>query len=150
MKKRPKWAPVLPTPEPPVLQRKDYLRMAQNTLASYAYINYEDSKPTPLDSDHYIYLFSCSYDPGMVIFGITCDLEGRAVAEPSYGELLDSIKAVNRPQALRWEAAFKRATKQHAVGPSHRGRTTWTEARRMPREAALRVLQSVAIENETD
>ena len=149
MKKRPKWAPVLPTPEPPVLQRQDYLRMAQNTLASYAYIKYEDSKPTPLDRDHFIYLFACSYDPGVVIFGITCDLQTRAAAEPSYGQLLASIKATSRPQALRWEAAFKRAPVLHAVGPDHRGRTTWTEARRMPADTAAQLLQRVTVENQS-
>ena len=91
-----------------------------------------------------VYLVECDYDSEIVIFGLTCNLTTRR-HERGYGEILHVAECENRSEAERIEAAVLEATKAHAVGAEHRGRTTWTEARRMPKDAAIALLQSLAI-----
>jgi hypothetical protein len=84
----------------------------------------------PMDQPQYVYLFSCSFDPSVVIGGITIMLKERA-KERGYGKLLWSCELPSRKACVDAERRFMKATEKYAVGDDFKGKTTWTEARRM-------------------
>ena len=90
----------------------------------------------PIDMPQYVYLFQSSFDPDVVIGGITYDLKTRQ-RERGYGQLIWARQLQSRSACANAEARFMRMTDKHAVGPEYRGKTTWTEARRMTQMDAI-------------
>ena len=90
----------------------------------------------PIDMPQYVYLFQSSFDPDIVIAGITYDLKQRRW-ERGYGQLIWARQLQSRSACANAEARFMRITDEHAVGPEYRGKTTWTEARRMTQMDAI-------------
>ena len=90
----------------------------------------------PTRFPQHVYLFECSIDPDVVIAGITYNLRERATAR-GYGRLLWSCQLSSRKACADAERRFMRATQAYAVGDDFRGKTTWTEARRMSAGEAI-------------
>ena len=90
----------------------------------------------PINMPQYVYLFQSSFDPDVVIGGITYDLKTRR-RERGYGQLIWARQLQSRSACANAEARFMRMTDKHAVGPEYRGKTTWTEARRMAPSDAI-------------
>ena len=91
----------------------------------------------------HLYLVGCSFDPNIVIFGATANLKQRLSSGAGYGELIWSFKAEHGAQAAAWEKEFARRTERYCVEPLYAGLTTWTEARFMTEDAALRTMLDV-------
>ena len=96
----------------------------------------KEQKPLYLRTQ-FVYLFQCSFDAQIVIGGISCDLKTRAAGK-GYGQLLWSRQLPSRNSCSAAERRFMRMTQQFALGPEYRGRLTWTEARRMNAQDAIK------------
>lgn len=90
-----------------------------------------------LRKPQHVYLFQYVDDQKIVIAGITCSLKDRS-HERGYGDLLWSRRLQSRAACVKAERRFLDLTNAYAVGQTFRGKTTWTEARAMTKEDAIK------------